>query len=246
LARDVTARRRAAEALADSEEKYRRLVETSHDIIFTVDLEGNFLFANQALENILGYSHDEIKQINGFALLHPEDLENVQEHFARLKQGKRVDNLEYRGRAKDGSYLDLLTNGVPIFDSQGNVGAALCISRDITQLKRSLEAVKESEARFRTVFNAVMDSIFIKDVSGRPFDAVIFDLTVPGGMGGKEAVARLLEVDPEVKAIVSSGYSHDPVLADFRSYGFRGVIEKPYEIERLGEVLCQIIGGEDA
>ncbi len=77
--------------------------------------------------------------------------------------------------------------------------------------------------------------------SGRPFDAVIMDLTIPGGMGGKEAIKKLLEIDPEVKAIVSSGYSEDPVMAEFRKYGYCGVLAKPYEAEQLSRALSDVI-----
>jgi PAS domain S-box-containing protein len=70
-----------------------------------------------------------------------------------------------------------------------------------------------------------------------PFDAVIMDLTVPGGMGGKEAMEKLLKIDPAVKGIVSSGYSSDPVLANYREYGFCGMIAKPYKVEDLQDVL---------
>ncbi|MEA2038708.1 MAG: response regulator, partial [Thermodesulfobacteriota bacterium] len=77
--------------------------------------------------------------------------------------------------------------------------------------------------------------------SGQPFDAVILDLTVPGGMGGKEAVKKLLEIDPGVKAIVSSGYSSDPVMSDFRRFGFRGVIAKPYDVRQLSEMLYRVL-----
>lgn len=79
--------------------------------------------------------------------------------------------------------------------------------------------------------------------SGRPFDAVIMDITIPGGMGGKEAIKKLLEIDPNVKAIVSSGYSEDPVMAEFRKYGFCGVIAKPYEAEQLSRALSDVING---
>ncbi|HEY7545498.1 MAG TPA: response regulator, partial [Blastocatellia bacterium] len=58
--------------------------------------------------------------------------------------------------------------------------------------------------------------------AGVPFSAVILDLTIPGGMGGKEAIKKLLEIDPDVKAIVSSGYSNDPIMTRFREYGFSG------------------------
>ncbi|MEW5947972.1 MAG: ATP-binding protein [Thermodesulfobacteriota bacterium] len=79
--------------------------------------------------------------------------------------------------------------------------------------------------------------------SGRPFDFVIMDLTIPGGMGGKEAIKRLREINPSVKAVVSSGYSNDPIMADFRSYGFSGIVAKPYKIEELGRVLDTVRKG---
>ncbi len=77
---------------------------------------------------------------------------------------------------------------------------------------------------------------------GRPFDAVIMDLTVPGGMGGKEAIKELLSVDPDIKAIVSSGYSTDPVMALPDEYGFKGVVSKPYYATDLYEVLQKVLG----
>ena len=67
------------------------------------------------------------------------------------------------------------------------------------------------------------------------------DLTIPGGMGGKEAVRKLLEIDPQVKAVVSSGHHNDPIMAEFKVYGFIGVVAKPYLIEELGEVLQGIL-----
>jgi two-component system cell cycle sensor histidine kinase/response regulator CckA len=72
---------------------------------------------------------------------------------------------------------------------------------------------------------------------GDPFAGVILDLTIPSGMGGKETMARLLKIDPRVKAIVSSGYSDDPIMANFQKYGFAGVIAKPFRISELGKVL---------
>ena len=78
--------------------------------------------------------------------------------------------------------------------------------------------------------------------SGEPFHAVIVDLTVPGGMGGRELTEQILEIDPDARIIVTSGYSTDPVLANYREYGFSGRLVKPFqtrdlmvEIERVGE-----------
>jgi len=78
---------------------------------------------------------------------------------------------------------------------------------------------------------------------GRPYDVVIMDLTVPGGMGGKDAVVKIRELDPSAKVIVSSGYYTDPVLANFKAYGFDGVVPKPYQVEELGTVVKEVLTG---
>ncbi len=76
---------------------------------------------------------------------------------------------------------------------------------------------------------------------GCPFDLVIMDLTVPGGMGGKGTIKELLKKDPEVKAIVSSGYSKDSIMANFQDYGFKGAIKKPFSIHELSQVVYETI-----
>jgi len=72
---------------------------------------------------------------------------------------------------------------------------------------------------------------------GQPFDLVILDLTIPDGMSGREAMERLREFDPAVKAVVSSGYSNDPVMQDYTSYGFSGKLTKPYRITEIKRIL---------
>lgn len=73
----------------------------------------------------------------------------------------------------------------------------------------------------------------------RPFAAVILDLTVPGAMGAREALEQLAKIDPDVKAIVSSGYALDPAMSNFREHGFS--VSKPYRLEDLAEVLRQVV-----
>ncbi|MDD2367614.1 MAG: LytS/YhcK type 5TM receptor domain-containing protein [Desulfuromonadaceae bacterium] len=88
------------------------------------------------------------------------------------------------------------------------------------------EAVKE--------FTAARDS-------GNPFSAVIMDLTIPGGMGGREAAARILSIDPKACLIVSSGYSNDTIMSDYGAYGFSAAISKPYKIDDLGKLLSLLL-----
>jgi PAS domain S-box-containing protein len=95
-------------------------------------------------------------------------------------------------------------------------------SEIVRQIGYDIDLARNGEEALEMYKNA-MDS-------GHPYDAVILDLTIPDGMGGQDTIRHLIEIDPEIKAIVSSGYSNDPVMANFRDYGFREVIAKPYKI----------------
>jgi CheY-like chemotaxis protein len=77
---------------------------------------------------------------------------------------------------------------------------------------------------------------------GNPFKAVIMDLTIPGGMGGKDAIGEFKRLDKDVRVMVSSGYSDDPIMSDFVKFGFKGVVTKPYTIQKLAETLSLVAG----
>jgi CheY-like chemotaxis protein len=77
--------------------------------------------------------------------------------------------------------------------------------------------------------------------AGQPFDLVILDLSIPEGMNGREAIEKLRAYDPNVKAVVSSGYSNDPVMQNFASYGFSGRLTKPYRITEIKRILEEMI-----
>jgi two-component system cell cycle sensor histidine kinase/response regulator CckA len=107
------------------------------------------------------------------------------------------------------------------------------IRRSVTALlrKRGFETVAVGDGRDAVrEYTAAMKC-------GRRFDIVILDLTVPGGMGGRETMEQLRQMDPKVRAVVSSGYSSDPVLANYRHHGFIGMVAKPYDLTELGRTL---------
>jgi CheY-like chemotaxis protein len=99
----------------------------------------------------------------------------------------------------------------------------------------------EYEVMFARDGAAALDLYKREKEAGVPFDLVILDLSVPEGLGGKDTIALLKAYDPAVKAIVSSGYSNDPVVQDFAQYGFSGRLSKPYKISDMKEILEQQI-----
>jgi PAS domain S-box-containing protein len=97
------------------------------------------------------------------------------------------------------------------------------------------------EVAFAQTGEAALEAYRAAREAGRPFDVVILDLTIRGGMGGMEALSKLIEIDPDVKAIVSSGYSDDPSLTNYIEQGFRSFLKKPYNVEDLKKTLSSLL-----
>jgi PAS domain S-box-containing protein len=143
-----------------------------------------------------------------------------------LRRGQPVAESEKPGKLKT------LTGRVLFMDDEESIrNMAAALMRRI-----GLEIVAVADGR------EVVEQFRAARLEGRPFSLVIMDLTVPGGMGGREALDLLKEMDPGVKAVVSSGYSSDPVLANYREYGFCGVISKPYEAMKFSRVIGETLG----
>lgn len=106
--------------------------------------------------------------------------------------------------------------------------------RMLERLGYEVETVKDGVEAIET-YKKRMDS-------GELFDAIILDLTIKGGMGGDQAIKELIKIDPDVKAIVSSGYFNDPVMTNFEAYGFQGAVPKPYQMADLERVLREALG----
>jgi len=135
------------------------------------------------------------------------------------------------------------THGRPVSSIQGKLGKVLLMDdeesiRRVVSLilsRMGLEVVTAADGREAIeLFRQARES-------ASPFNLLIFDLTVPGGMGGKDAMAAIRQIDPATPAIVSSGYSDDPVMSDPEHYGFNGVVPKPYELSELGEVIAKVL-----
>ena len=101
-------------------------------------------------------------------------------------------------------------------------------------LGHEVEAVAHGEAAIEQYRAAL--------AAGKPFDLVILDLTIRGGMGGAETMRRLLEIDPGVKAVVTSGYSDDAVTSSYQEHGFRAFLKKPFHFAELQRTLTEIAG----
>jgi two-component system, cell cycle sensor histidine kinase and response regulator CckA len=110
----------------------------------------------------------------------------------------------------------------------------LVVSKLLSQCGYDAELARDG-AEMLKIYKAARES-------GKPFDAVIMDLVIEGGMGGQEAIKYLLEINPHAKAIVSSGYSNAPVMSHFTEFGFAGFLAKPYRLEELGKVLHEVLG----
>jgi len=102
--------------------------------------------------------------------------------------------------------------------------------RSLTKLGYTVPDSAQTVARYRQICG-----------TAEAFDVVILDLTIPGGAGGKETLLMLKEINPDIIAVVSSGYSVDPALAGYKDFGFSAVLPKPYEIEDISEVLYNLL-----
>ena len=114
---------------------------------------------------------------------------------------------------------------------------------DIRDLAGAILSMMGYEPTLTTEGGETLSAYQSARASGQPYAAVILDLTIPGGMGGRETMRRLREIDPNVRAIVSSGYSNDAVIADFHAHGFVAMVAKPYRMEDLAKALNEAVMG---
>ncbi len=165
IARDVTSREQALAELRHSEERYRTLVENAPDMICTSDLNGNFTSANSFTTALMGYSHDEIMQMNFAELMTPESTELAQSMIGSKLAGDKTTSYETDMIVKDGSRLKLELKSWLVMKDGKPVGIQ-AIGRDITKQNKALVALRNSEERYRTLVENAKDVIYTMDFDG--------------------------------------------------------------------------------
>lgn len=167
MARDITERTRAEEALRESEERFRRVVEHIGDALAVDNVAGRVIFANDSFLNLFGFKKSEIPNIKFEDYVSPEYCDEVRDRHNRRMRGEDVPNhLEYEGIRRDGVRIWLEAEVVPIRDREGNLVGSQKTLRDVTERKRAEIALRESEERFRLVANTAPVMIWMCDPSG--------------------------------------------------------------------------------
>jgi PAS domain S-box-containing protein len=160
LALDITERKRALEALRESEEEYRRLVETLNEGIWRIDAEGYTTFVNPRMEEMLGYSAGEMEGEHLFAFMDDEWVEEARHRLKQRQQGV-TEQHEFTFRKKSGEPVHMLLSTCPVFDDHGTYAGALAGVVDITERRKAQEALRESEERYRTLVEQSQDGIYL-------------------------------------------------------------------------------------
>lgn len=144
LGRDITESRRALEALRQSEKRYRNLVETMHEFVAEISLDGRFQFVNRPFLLATGYSYEDLFATDFYSYVHEEDRDSLLQNRGKIHEQQQPErNCEYRFRKKDGSYLRLIGNSDPIYDESGNLKSILLVSFDVTDYKQTEERNRE-------------------------------------------------------------------------------------------------------
>jgi PAS domain S-box-containing protein len=159
---DITRYKRVQEALAHSELRHRSLFDRNYDAVFSFDLQGSFTSLNDKVEEITGYERDELLGTSFEQLVVPEVLDDTLGAFLRVVQGDQ-QMLDTKIRHKDGHIIEVNVTGVPIVIQDGSVEGVYGIARDVTDVRRAEAALRESEQRYRSIFESAGAGLWEED-----------------------------------------------------------------------------------
>jgi PAS domain S-box-containing protein/putative nucleotidyltransferase with HDIG domain len=180
--RDITERKQAEDALRESQIKYKNLVETTHDLIWSVDAEGRITFLNRAAKEIYGYEPEELIGHSFFELMDPQyyhrDLKKFKETVAQADEFKER---EMHVLHRDGRQIILSSNSLVLHDADGNVVNITGSSHDITERKQTEEMLEKERNLLRTLIDNLPDRIFVMDTQGHKTLSNAADWKASGG-----------------------------------------------------------------
>jgi PAS domain S-box-containing protein len=170
VSRDITDRKRAQDAIRESEEKFRSLVETTSDLVWEIDASGVYTYISPKVREMLGYDPEELIGRTSFEIMPPDEAAIMASEFRRFAENQLpVSAIINRCLRKDGTEVIMETSAVPLFKKDGTFIGYRGIDRDITQRKIAQNALEESEVRYRTFIQSANEAIFVIQEGKIPF-----------------------------------------------------------------------------
>ena len=189
--RDITEQKLAEEGLRESQAKYQKLVETSHDLIWSVDAKGKITFLNHAAKEIYGYEPEELIGHSFFEIMDPEHYHMDSKEFkGSIADADEFKDLERYVRHRDGRQLILSSNSIVLRDAEGRVTSVTGSSHDITLRKRVEEVLKEERNLLRTLIDNIPDRIYAMDTQGRKTLSNTADWMASGGKAMEDVIGK--------------------------------------------------------
>ncbi|MBZ5516255.1 MAG: PAS domain S-box protein [Acidobacteriia bacterium] len=211
---DITAKKAAEEALRESEERYRTLVLTTSQMVWSSDAQGQVAAPIPRWQEYTGQTNEETLGWEWAKALHPDDVEHATRVWSRAVEDKTFYEVEYRVRGRDGIYRHFAARGAPVLNPDGSVREWVGACTDITERKNIEEALRASEERYRALFQSAAEGILVADVETKKF------------MYANPAVCRML------------GYTEE----EFGQMGVSN-IHPPEDLERVvAEFMAQVRG----
>jgi len=240
VARDITLRKKMEEALRESEEKYRRLIESLNEGIWVIDKDAFTTFVNARMAEMLGYTLEEMLGKHLFSFMDERGIEIAKQNLERRKQG--INELhEFQFLNKDGSRIWTSMSTSPITDENGNYLGAIAGVQDVTDLKRIEEALKNSEATYRTLVESSPDGVLSVDTNVNIIDC-------NGGACHLLGYARENIKGRDFRELLE-GTLPETLSAYYSQLNEKGILETEFELKRLDghkiPVWAKVVGVRD-
>jgi len=189
FARDITERKKAEDALRESEARYRAVIEGAQDMIQSVGFDGSIIFVNKSWLDTLGYAEAELSDLNFFEIVHPDSQAHCREIISEVAKGKPIHSLEAAFLTKDGRKILVEGNAAPRYIGS-KVVAAHCVLRDITERRQISEALRESEEKFSKAFRSSPNAMAISTFKDGKFLEVNDGFLRLNGVSREEVIGR--------------------------------------------------------